>query len=238
MCPPHTPIVPAADFIGRSGGRDVVQQDPLYSDWLYQGDAMLGELLATLDRHGLAKDTLVIATSDNGAAGRAYPPLRDSKASIYEGGHRVPFVVRWPGKVQPASLSRRTICLTDCLATTAEILGADLPEEAGEDSLSFADELLGRPAGAVRDGLLHQSHRGDLAIRQGPWKLILLTNGKRELYNLEEDLGETKDVILQNEQVAERLSRLLQEQHDLGRSRPGMPQRNDIDFLSLSPRSR
>ncbi len=92
MCPPHTPIVPAPEFVGKSGAVDVVRKDPKYGDWVYQGDAMLGQILDALERNKFADNTLVIATSDNGAEHRPYPPLRESKRSIYEGGHRVPFV--------------------------------------------------------------------------------------------------------------------------------------------------
>jgi arylsulfatase A-like enzyme len=88
---------------------------------------MLGQLLAALDRHGLAVNTLVIATSDNSAEHRAYAPLRESKRSIYEGGHRVPFVARWPGLIQPGSVYDHTFCLNDLMATAAEIVGATLP---------------------------------------------------------------------------------------------------------------
>jgi arylsulfatase A len=111
MCPPHTPVVPAPEFAGKSGAVDAVGKDPQYGDWVYQGDHMLGQLLDALEKNGHAGNTLVIATADNGAAKRPYPPLRASKTSIYEGGHRVPFVARWPGKIEPGSVFDGTICL-------------------------------------------------------------------------------------------------------------------------------
>lgn len=89
---PHQPIVPSDEFMGKSGAKDVVKNNPNYGDWLYEGDAYLGKILETLERNHLAENTLVIVTSDNGAEHRAYTPLRESKRSIYEGGHRVPFV--------------------------------------------------------------------------------------------------------------------------------------------------
>jgi arylsulfatase A len=91
MCPPHEPIVPAPQYAGQSGAEDTVGKNTKYGDWVFHGDAMLGQILAALERHKLAENTLVIATSDNGAEHRAYVPLRESKRSIYEGGHRVPF---------------------------------------------------------------------------------------------------------------------------------------------------
>ena len=137
VCPPHYPVAPAPEFVGKSGGVDVAgkdlkgQADPeRYPDWLFQGDAMLGEIMRTLERRGLADNTLLIATSDNGAEQRAYAPLRASKRSIYEGGHRVPFVARWPGKVQPGTTWNHPVCLTDLMATAAELTGAKLPPNA------------------------------------------------------------------------------------------------------------
>ena len=87
MCPPHTPVVPAAEFRGKSGGRDVVRNDPLYADWVYQGDAMLGRIMEALDALGLAADTLIIVTSDNGAEGLPFAPWRDAKRSIHDQLH-------------------------------------------------------------------------------------------------------------------------------------------------------
>lgn len=227
MCPPHTPVAPAPQFIGKSGAKDEVKHDPKYGDWVYQGDHMLGELLAALKSKGLADNTLVIATADNGAAGRTYPPLRDSKASIYEGGHRVPFIARWPGKIKAGSVSSDTICLNDLLATSADIVGAKLPDSAGEDSVSILPVLLGAGNGPVREATVHQSHGGDLAIRQGPWKLIFHKKGNLELYNLETDLGETKDLADAKPQVVTKLTALMKRYVDEGRSTPGARQSND-----------
>ncbi|MEI7899492.1 MAG: arylsulfatase [bacterium] len=232
MCPPHEPIEPAADFIGKSGAQDLAGKNPKYGDWVYQGDAMLGILLEALEKNHLADNTLVIATGDNGAEHRAYEPLRESKRSIYEGGHREPFVVRWPGKVQPGTVNPHTVCLTDLMATAAEIVGAKLPDNAGEDSVSLVPEFLGTAAGGVREATLHQSSAGDLALRQGPWKLIFRTGGGRELYNLQSDLGETKDVLSVNAEVAAKLTALMQGYIDRGRSTAGAEQKNDFN-LSL-----
>jgi arylsulfatase A-like enzyme len=241
MCPPHDPVAPAPEFIGKSGAKDVVKNNPKYGDWVFQGDHMLGQLLDALQRKGLAENTLVIATADNGAAGRAYAPLRASKTSIYEGGHRVPYLARWPGKIKPGSVCDDTICLNDLMATSAEIIGAKLPDNAGEDSVSLLPALLGAAKGPVREATVHQSHHGDLAIRQGPWKLIFLTNGTRELYNLHTDLGETRNVAEANAEVVARLTTLMQKYITEGRSTAGEPQKNDVSMslqASGTPRNK
>ncbi|OHB64153.1 MAG: hypothetical protein A2Y76_04095 [Planctomycetes bacterium RBG_13_60_9] len=228
MCPPHTPVVPAAEFIGKSDAKDLVLNDPKYGDWLYQGDAMLGQILEALERNHLADNTLVIAASDNGAEHRAYAPLRESKRSIYEGGHRVPFVVRWPGKVKPGSVNDHTICLNDLMATAAEIVGAKLPDNAGEDSVSLVSEFLGTGKGPARAATVHQSMAGDFAIRQGDWKLIYFKDGRRALYHLPSDLSETKDVLVENPEIVARLTKLMQGYLDNGRSTPGAAQSNEL----------
>lgn len=227
---PHEPVVPSAQFLGKSGAVDSVKKDPKYGDWLYQGDAMLVEILDALDRNHLAENTLVIATSDNGAEHRAYEPLRDSKRSIYEGGHRVPFVARWPGKVKAGSVNDHTVCLNDLMATAAEMAGAEIPDHAGEDSVSLIPELLGASETGVREATIHQSAAGDLALRQGRWKLIFKKGGNRELYDLNSDLSETKDVLTANSEVAAKMTVLMQDYINKGRSTPGAAQKNDFDL--------
>jgi arylsulfatase A-like enzyme len=224
MCPPHTPVVPAPDFVGK--GR-VKGAESKYGDWVYQGDHMLGQLLDALERKGLAANTLVIATADNGAADRPYAPLRGSKSSIHEGGHRVPFLARWPGKIQPGSVSDATICLNDLMATAAEIVGTKLPANAGEDSVSILPALLGTATNPLREATIHQSPKRELAIRQGPWKLVFTANGKRELYDLKTDIGETKDVATTYPETVERLAALMRKQIADGRGTPGAAQKND-----------
>lgn len=216
VCPPHTPVVPAKEFIGKSG----VKKDSKYGDWVFQGDHMLGQLLAALDKNGLSDNTLVIATADNGAAGRAYPPLRGQKTSIYEGGHRVPFVARWPGKIKPGSVSDQTICLNDLMATCADILDSKLPDTAGEDSVSILPALLETAQKPIREATIHQSLKGDLALRKGPWKLILFENGTRALHHLGNDIGETKDVVTDHPDVVSELDALMKRYQADGRSTP------------------
>ncbi len=238
ICPPHYPVAPAPEFLGQSGGVDLAGKDlpgaaapGRYPDWVFQGDAMLGEIMSVLERRGLADKTLLIATSDNGAEHRAYPPLREAKRSIYEGGHRVPFVARWPGRVSAGSTWDHPVCLNDLLATVAELTGATLPANAGEDSVSLLPALLGTSAAATRESTIHQSMAGDLAIRQGPWKLIVKTNGSRELYQLESDLSESHDVSAENPEVVASLTALLRRDIARGRSTPGAAQTNDVEIL-------
>ncbi|MEY4484846.1 MAG: hypothetical protein RL693_2298 [Verrucomicrobiota bacterium] len=224
---PHHPIVPAPEFAGKSG---IQSKDARYGDWIFEGDWVLGQVLEALEKHKLADNTLIMVSSDNGAAGRSYAPLRGSKFSIYEGGHREPFLARWPGKIKAGSVCDDTICLNDLMATCAEIVGAKLPDNAGEDSVSILPDLLSTARGPVREATIHQSRAGDHAIRQGPWKLIFLADGKRELYNLQTDLSETKDVLAENAEVATKLTALMQRSIAEGRSTAGVAQKNDFAF--------
>jgi len=220
MCPPHKPVVPAPQYVGKGGkiGKGS------YSDWVYQGDDMLGQLLDTLESTGLADDTLVLVSADNGAAGRTYPPLRDNKGSIYEGGHREPFLARWPGKIKPGTTSDQIISITDIFATCASLLGKALPENAGEDSVSFLKCLYGQQKGPFREASVQQSGKKALAIRKGKWKLIVHGDNKRELFDLNADIGEKYNLIETNPEVATELALLLQSYLDKGRSTPGKAQ--------------
>ena len=220
MCPPHKPVVPAPQYVGKGGkvGKGS------YSDWVYQGDDMLGQLLDTLESTGLADDTLVLVSADNGAAGREYPPLRDDKGSIYEGGHREPFLARWPGRIKPGTTSDQIISITDIFATCASLLGKSLPENAGEDSVSFLKCLYGQQKGPFREASVQQSGKKALAIRKGKWKLIVNGDNKRELFDLNADIGEKHNAIQTHPKVAAELALLLQSYLDKGRSTPGKAQ--------------
>ena len=220
MCPPHKPVVPAPQYVGKGGkvGKGS------YSDWVYQGDDMLGQILDTLESTGLADDTLVLVSADNGAAGRTYLPLRDNKGSIYEGGHREPFLARWPGKIKPGTTSDQIISITDIFATCASLLGKALPENAGEDSVSFLKCLYGQQKGPFREASVQQSGKKALAIRKGKWKLIVHGDNKRELFDLNADIGEKYNLIKTNPEVATELALLLQSYLDKGRSTPGKAQ--------------
>ena len=166
---------------------------------------------------------------------KANGPLRGQKTEVYEGGHRVPLLARWPGKVEAGATSDQLVALTDMLATTAELLNRPLPDNAGEDSFSFLPALLGRaPAGEVRDTIVHDSNRGQFAIRQGPWKLLLCQGGggigwepvgydplkpRGQLYNLERDPGEAINLYVSQRERVGKLTALLEQIQMSGRSR-------------------
>jgi len=222
-----------------------------------QTDAALGEVLEALDRYGLADNTLVIVTSDNGCSPQArYEELlpqghnpsyrfRGHKADIYEGGHRVPFLVRWPGKVAAGSRSDQLLCLTDLMATCADLLDAKLPPDAGEDSVSFLPALVGTADRPLREAVVHHSINGSFAIRQGPWKLCFCpgsggwsaprpgrddTRGlpTQQLFNLQSDLGEQHNVVAEHPQIVAQLTALMEQYVRQGRSTPGAPQANAV----------
>lgn len=248
---PHTPILPSSDWQGKS-------KISYYADFVMQTDAAVEGLLTSLDKHGLAENTLVILTSDNGCSPSAdYPELlshghnpsyifRGHKADIYEGGHRIPFLVRWPARVKAGGQTDQTVCLTDFLATAAEIVGAKLPDAAGEDSVSLLPVLEGRATAPIREATVHHSINGSFAVRQGNWKLCLCPGsggwsfprpGKDkvdglppvQLFDLAADIGETKNVEAEHPEIVERLVELLERYVAEGRSTPGAKQPNDVE---------
>ena len=214
----HIPITPAPAFRGRSGSGP-------YQDFVMEFDATVAAVLETLDRCGIAERTLVIVSSDNGpTGGGATGPLRGEKKSAYEGGHRLPFLARWPSRIPPGLSSAQTLSHADLLASFAAMLGATLPEGAGEDSCDMHAALLGQQADAGAPslrpaGLVTVSNQHVLTLRDGPWKLI--DAPQPELYDLAADLGETRDLArVQPARVAAMRATLdLYRQH--GRSRPG-----------------
>ena len=172
---PHTPHVPNASFQGKS-------QAGTRGDYVAETDWAMGLVLRALDSLGFAGQTLVIITSDNGAHDNTYKQyghtphmaFRGEKADIFEAGHRIPFMVRWPNVVKANSLSAETVCLTDFLATAAAIASFRLPDDAGEDSYSLLPVLLGHTLkGTLREATVHHSINGTFAIRKGDWKLAL-----------------------------------------------------------------
>ncbi len=243
---PHTPIVPSPRWQGKSGFGS-------YGDFLMETDWVVGEVLAALDRHNLTNDTLVIFTADNGCSPAAKIPdlirhghkpngdLRGHKADIYEGGHRVPFIVRWPGHVAPASLSDRTLCTTDLFATVAELVGQ--PNTA-EDSFSFLPTLRGNAQDA-RGITIHHSINGSFAVRQGNWKLCLCPGSGGwsaprpnaalknralppvQLFDLQADPAERTNVQDQHPEVVEELVGRLADAIKNGRTTAGPILEND-----------
>jgi arylsulfatase A-like enzyme len=216
---PHSPVAPSAKYKGKSGIGPV-------ADFLMETDGVVGDVLAALDRHRLAESTLVIFTSDNGhiatepalqkAGHLPNGPLRGVKGGIYEGGHRVPFVVRWPGVTRAGSVSDEPMCHTHLLATCADLLGIALPADAGEDSFSILPILRNEKlTGPTHPVIVHQSVAGELAIRKGPWKWI---EGK-ELFHLGNDLAESRDLAKENPLVVQELRTRLNKIRSDGRSR-------------------
>jgi arylsulfatase A-like enzyme len=231
-CSIHWPISPAPPFQGTS------EAGPR-GDFIHELDWSVGEVLAALDRLKLADRTLLIFTSDNGGQQPgSMGPFRALKTSVYEGGHRVPLVARWPGRTTPGRVCDETICLNGVLATCAAILGKALADDAGEDSFSFLPALTGQKhEGPVQPVMINKACRGPaIAIREGPWKLIMPKGfwptkegvaalkegrlGKGELYNLAEDVGETSDLYDRRPEIVERLSDRMARCIVEGRSRP------------------
>ena len=246
---PHTPINPSPAWAGKSG------LSP-YADFVMETDWAIGEVMRALAAQGLDQTTLLIVTSDNGCSPQAnfeeLLPLghnpnhlfRGHKADIYEGGHHVPFLARWTGVTKPGTRYTPYVCLTDLMATVADILGHPLPAQAGEDSVSLLPALRGSAA-PVRDTLVHHSITGAFSIRQGNWKLELCpgsggwsapTPGQEpkdaprlQLYDLATDPAETTNVQGEHPAIVARLTDLLKHQVAQGRSTPGARQANTVE---------
>jgi arylsulfatase A-like enzyme len=236
---PHTPWVPQEPYQGRS-------KAGLYGDFVAQVDDMLGRVFATLEETGLAKNTLVIFTSDNGAdwkiedkakfAHRANADWRGEKADIWDGGHRIPFLARWPGRIAAGSVSKQLGCLTDLMATAAAISGFTLPSGTAEDSYNLLPALTGKPSKPIRSSIVHHSIDGMFSIREGDWKLELgLGSGgftpparipanadgpQGQLYNLAKDPAEADNLWQKHPEVVKRLTAQLERIQQQGFSRP------------------
>ncbi|MGA2255840.1 MAG: sulfatase-like hydrolase/transferase, partial [Thermoguttaceae bacterium] len=250
---PHTPIVPTKAWQGKS-------RLGAYGDFVMETDWAVGEVLATLEKSEVAGNTLVIFTSDNGCSPAAgiphlekqghYPSehRRGYKADIWDGGHRIPFIARWPGQIKGGTTSDQLICLNDLMATCANIMAAKLPENAGEDSVSILPALLGRADKPLHEAIVHHSINGSFAIRQGRWKLELCADsggwsepkpGSKEaqrlppiqLYDMTKDVGERVNEYKAHPELVERLTKLLEEYIADGRSTPGTPQKNDTEIV-------
>lgn len=232
---PHAPWLPPTFVQGASG-------DGPRGDLVALVDWSVGEIEAALDEMGLAHDTLLLVTSDNGPRlgtnGHASAgALRGHKSHAWEGGHRVPFVARWPDRIEPGTESDEPVELTDLFATFAALAGAELPDGAAPDSYDVSGALLGRRYDApIREAIVSHSENGTFAIRQGPWKAIFGTDGSGgwvtpgdeppspdrggQLYNLEEDPGEQHNLYPHRPEVVERLRALLESYQETGRSAP------------------
>jgi arylsulfatase A-like enzyme len=248
MPAPHTPILPSPAFVGKSGTN-------LYGDFVLMCDDVVGQIMRKLEELGLTDDTIIVYTSDNGCSPSAdYPALlklghnpsyifRGHKADIYEGGHRIPLLMKWPAGIPAGCVSHEPVCLVDLMATMADIVGVTLPDHAAEDSVSnlsvWTGDILDRP---LREAIVHHSLNGSFSIRQGRWKLELCPGSggwsdplpgqepegspSVQLYDLETDIGERVNVWDQHPEIVEQLKRLLQRYIEVGRSTPGTPQPN------------
>ncbi|MDG2126651.1 MAG: arylsulfatase [Fuerstiella sp.] len=246
---PHTPIAPHDNFRGISKVSE-------YADFLMQTDSTIGALMSALNDAQQADNTVVIFTCDNGtspqakfaeldAAGvRLNEHWRGWKADAYEGGHRVPFTVRWPGQIEPRTRCAQTITLADIMATCADVVGHDLPPDAGEDSVSLLPTLRGQESSdPLHDVVVHHSISGHFAVRSGKWKLLFCRGSggwspPREvearkqnrpavqLYNLHADPQETVNLQADHPEIVEQLTAKLRRVIEQGRTTPGPPQPN------------
>jgi arylsulfatase A len=265
---PHTPIVPSHTWQGKSTVGD-------YGDFVMQTDHVLGQVMATLDEAGVADNTLLMLTSDNGFAPYVglnkvggmegyrqieklghFPSAdrRGYKADIWDGGHRVPLIVRWPTKVKAGSTCDHLVSLTDLMATCADILGVALPDSAGVDSVSMLPALLGTPGKPTREAIVYHSIHGNFAIRRGRWKLVLCPDSggwsaprrwtpeakalpSVQLYDILTDVGERTNEWDAHPDVVSQLTALLDRYVAEGRSTPGPRQKNDVrvDIVKREP---
>ena len=247
---PHTPILPTEEWQGKSG------LNP-YADFVVMIDDYVGQLVEVLEQKGLTENTIVIFASDNGCSPQAdfeilgekgHDPsaiYRGHKADIYEGGHRVPFIVKWPSIVDSGTVSDKTICTTDLLATVADIIDVDLLDNEGEDSFSILPLLDNTDEREFnREATVHHSINGSFALRKDNWKMIFCPGSggwsdpkpnaeeigslpKFQLYNLNIDPAEQTNLYGQHPEIEKNLSELMVQYIDNGRSTPGEKQSNE-----------
>jgi arylsulfatase A len=240
---PHMPLAVNPEWKGKSGLN-------LFADLVMETDAQVGRVLAALEKSGAADNTIVIFTSDNGCAPYIglpdmekmghYPsgPLRGAKADAWEGGHRVPFIVRWPGVVKAGSVCDQLVYQADFIRTFADLFRVTLPENAGEDSFSLMPLLKGDDK-PIREHGVSASSQGTPAVRGSSWKYIPAPGsggwGKGgdqsqpvQLYNIAEDIGETKNLAAVMPEKVDEMNALLERLITHGRSTPGPKQPNDV----------
>ncbi len=251
---PHTPISPNAAWRGASG------LDSPYADFVMETDATVGAVLHSLERYGLENDTIVIFTSDNGFAryvgadqleSQGHFPsggFRGYKGDAWDGGHRIPLLIRWPSVVEPATTSDDLVCLSDLMATCAEILDVSLPPDAGEDSVSLVPLLRsqGDEHQNDREFVVHHSIHGKFAIRDQRWKLVLSPGSGGlwsqtdeaaleaglpivQLYDMQEDPAETNNLESSHRDRVSSMIKALEHIVARGRTTPGPDQSNDVE---------
>jgi len=242
MTSPHEPVSPSEQFKGKSGIAPI-------ADFLMETDWSAGQVLKAIDDAGIADNTIVIFAGDNGHSPytgmelltehghTASGPYRGHKGQIWEGGHRVPLLVRWPKKIAAGSTSNQLVCLNDVMATCAVALGHELPANAAEDSFNMVPALRGNDKKTIRENLVNHDVKGRFALRQGPWKLVTIadkeTAPKYELYNLDQDIAESRDLSAQHPDIAAQMIAALDTIVADGRSTPGVKQLNDTDEIDV-----
>ena len=234
---PHTPHFARGRFAGRSQAGE-------YGDYVTEHDWSVGRVLAAVKRNGLADDTLIIVTSDNGCheepigLKEKYDHLgnyiyRGQKSDAWDGGHRIPFIASWPGVIEPGSRCEQTVCLTDLLATVAGICDADLPGDAGEDSYDILPYMRGDQEDTIREATVHHSISGEFAIRKDEWKLVTCRGSggwslreadvpsdapPMQLYDMASDPEEQNNLFCEKPEVAEELLGILDRYREGDRS--------------------
>ena len=238
---PHYPVCPKKEFWGKGdcGG---------YGEFVIETDHHVGRILKYLKKSGLDENTMIVFSSDNGPEKSWKERIEEfdhdsshiykgGKRDIYEGGHRVPFFVRWPAGIkQPGRKWDKLVGQVDLLATFADLLGANLPDSGGEDSQSFAEVLTSPKSDYDRKPLINHGSGGRFAITEGNWKLIMPHRGKKagkktvyliELYNLKSDPGEGNNLAVKYPELVERLKGKLTDIVLNGRTTEGKSQKND-----------
>ncbi|MHC4618698.1 MAG: sulfatase-like hydrolase/transferase [Planctomycetota bacterium] len=245
----HLPSFPGKDFKGKTNAGP-------HGDFIYELDSIVGELMKALEKHGFSDNTLLMFSSDNGPETTSViymrkdhqhdgaRPWRGMKRDQWEGGHRVPFIARWPGKIKAGTTSDQTVSMTDVMATCAAVAGAELPNDSAEDSFNILPVLLGKQDKdkPVRRYTLHQTIKLELAIRRGQWKYLdhkgsggnnynssrmkpfalpdTAPDAPGQLYNLKNDPGETTNLYYKYPQIVKELKTQLDIYRKSGRSAP------------------
>ena len=231
---PHTPVVPRKEFVGTS-------KAALYGDFIQELDWTVGEIVKALKEKGIEDNTIIIFTADNGASRISFSKsfeekydhkpsreLKGRKGSLDEGGHRVPFVVKWGNTIKKKSDNNTTISLNDLYATCAEIVGEKVKDQ-GVDSYSILSELEGEKGGYTRESLVQVDFGGRFAIRKGDYKLTFDMEKSKKLFNLKEDISETNDLFKDPKynELKEELTKELTEVISNGRSTKGKKLENE-----------
>jgi arylsulfatase A-like enzyme len=239
---PHEPVVPSAKFKGKSGIAPI-------ADFVMETDWSAGQVIKAIDDAGIGDNTIVIFTADNGhshytgwqdlidAGHMPSGPYRGHKGDIWEGGHRVPLVIRWPGHITAKTSSDHLVSLTDLFATCADVISTDLPESGAEDSISFLGAALERREIKERPPIINHSNHGEFAYRAADWKLVFRNRGVLnqsrgqqrivELYNLKDDIAEESNLATSHQKLVAKLTNELDALIDCGATRKASNAKND-----------